>query len=102
MLHDPKWDKQVEVELDAASRSLLSAAAYIEEHGWCQGVLRKDTGAVCVVGAFLDINCNYEVFSRSSAAIGVPPGVISRWNDAPSRTKNEVINSLRKAAYFGK
>ena len=102
MLHDPKWDKQVEVELDAASRSLLSAAAYIEEHGWCQGVLRKDTGEVCMIGAFMFINCNYTVFSRLSAAIGVPPMDISRWNDAPGRTKNEVVDSLRKAAYLGK
>jgi hypothetical protein len=55
-----------------------------------------------VVGAFSDINCNYEVFSRLSAAIGVPPNGIARWNDAPGRTKNEVVGSLRKAAYLGK
>jgi hypothetical protein len=42
-------------KLDEDSAALLRAAAYIEEHGWCQRTMKTHDGRVCMVGAVQEV-----------------------------------------------
>jgi hypothetical protein len=102
MLVDPKWEIKFK-----AGQILNDAAQYLETHGWCQGAMKyKDS--VCLFGAIDAVsNCftkddsaiAYEINYRLRKIIGVRP--TPHWNDAPERTKQEVIDMLRKAAQCG-
>lgn len=105
MLHDPKWKLKHD-----AKQVLLDAAQYIEAHGWCQGAM-KSGHRVCLFGAIREVNrCTYievefEIVNMLRKAIGDDrdglndgSGTVASWNDAPLRTKQEVIDILRSAA----
>lgn len=88
-----KYSEQV--RQDAAK-----AAAYIREHGWIQGdyfVSKTDqTGACCALGAIRTTleEANDECLLAQAFAqeVGLPQTYgIHRWNDAPGRTKEEVL-----------
>lgn len=125
MLQVPSWDKKVEVELDDISKHILRAADYINEHGWCQHLVETPGGAVCLQGALFKtmdpqgrwlgryeklwrgpseyLNAEKRVYNylQHKGMIGNYKGS-HNWNDAPGRTKDEVINLLREVAYLGK
>lgn len=127
MLQVPSWDKKVEVELDDISKHILRAANYINEHGWCQHLVETPGGAVCLQGALFKtmdpqcmkyrlewgiawrtapseyLNAEKRVYNylQHKGMIGNYKGS-HNWNDAPGRTKDEVINLLREVAYLGK
>ena len=94
-------------ELDDVSKSLLEMAEYIEEHGWCQNQVRDKKGQVCVAGAMHFSRNNLREgnnWSEAKARITKVTGCecnIVQWNNTPGRTKEEVINKLREAAYLG-
>ncbi len=102
MLYDKKWDKELEVQTEPWRKLLNDAADYIEEHGWCQGELRDEMGQVCILGAIASIPDPEDWEPRSVAlkalrAITGSP-FPDNWNDAPGRTKEEVIAAFRNAA----
>jgi hypothetical protein len=99
MLYDRRKD------LPVANRTLLQAADIIRERGWCQHVLVDPlSGGFCAEAAI------------RQAADGTPAKIslksmparallekrvetIPIWNDAPGRTKEQVIEALEAAAF---
>ena len=114
MLFDPKWNETK--PLTAEGELLLAAADYLENHGWCQGKLTEPNGAACAIGAMhcgigalrfgerpdtdkgLRISETITGFSLYLAK-QTGNGRIADWNDAPGRTKEQVVSMLREAAY---
>lgn len=101
---------------------LLAAAEYIEKHGWQQyqyggryrhgyfldGQYRHEhfaatgDGPACLAGAIGSVtgkppNLDGDVLRAVDTVIG-GRFIVSHWNDAPGRTKEEVIAALRAAA----
>ncbi len=99
------------IEFLTASDVLDAAADYIEEHGWVQGQYANLDGAVCVSGAICAIltgdPCGYKTgfkspFRPSPEKIflecnQIYTESIGDWNDAPGRTKEDVVSGLRLA-----
>lgn len=96
---------------------LKKAAEFIEAFGWTQGTMaRTEMGnscgpncalatCFCTVGAikraiFLLAGNSPEVFHRAIGLFcdAVETNNVPRWNDTPGRTKEEVIDALRRAA----
>jgi hypothetical protein len=93
---------------------LHRAADLLEEFGWCQhdyGSYRR--GAFCAVGAIAhaarDLGDPVPADSKRCTFIGqyedkyqdiieADDGLLHYWNDAPGRTKAEVVARLREAA----
>jgi hypothetical protein len=88
--------------LSPSSVTLLKAANYMEEHGWCQHREIDDHGRVCAYGAILkvaeDEDWGGKAAGRLRSYIGC--GGIATWNDQPGRTEAEVIATMRAAAIF--
>jgi hypothetical protein len=80
---------------------LLSAADYLEEHGWCQGVNQKPGGAVCPEQAIL-VAAGGDLAIWGAAindlAAHLKEYSVTKWNDTRGRTKAEVIEAMRGAA----
>lgn len=85
---------------------LLKAAEYIRERGHCKEQFSDSRGRVCLIGALLDMAAGKHIavyrsalyllegyLSDKSGGLGVPC-----WNDAPERTKEEVVAALEMAA----
>jgi hypothetical protein len=100
MLANEKWDQKPLI-LDEIGTALIKAADYIEKYGWCQHSHSK-AGTVCLWGAICEANggdgrlCD-DAYDKVETFLQNPIGAIN-WNDAPGRTKDEVIALLRKAA----
>ena|SRR5713226_7489231 len=112
MLYDPIHD------YDEVGRTLLKAANYIDEHGQCKGRLQDANGAVCAYGALhatlfgkADISPDeWDIILQntpeqhrleslcSMALLNETETLLSVWNDASSRTKDEVTDMFRRAA----
>lgn len=82
---------------------LNQAADYLQEHGWIQGGLGKPGGPRCAMGALKSVLGETSVIEF----VAYPPyralrrhvgGFVSDWNDAPERTADQVIATLRAAA----
>lgn len=90
---------------------LKDAAAYIEQHGWIQGRAMNRNGEVCMVGAVgAVVGCEVFAFGwwangrdqeqEMTAAIELlnqrlGTDAVAEFNDAPGRTKDEVLRALR-------
>lgn len=91
------------LEIDSVGTVLLKAAAYIEEHGWCQNSLITDDGKVCAMGA-IHMICGGGLlpcptfYAAKERLEQCTESLLSKWNDTPGRTKEEVIAALRAAA----
>jgi hypothetical protein len=64
---------------------LRAAARYIEEHGWVQHMAETDGGRVCLLQALNKVAP--DAWAKASTS--------SHNNDAPGRTKEEVLAVLR-------
>ena len=103
-----------ETNIDNVGMVLLEAADYIEWHGWCQDRVESPGGAVCALGAIC--HATNDLVAQRLLAFS-PPNILARlkkvigvarldeswhdiqnWNDAPGRTKEEVVAALRGAA----
>jgi hypothetical protein len=96
-LYDPKEaETKPEVQLEPWRQHLLDAAQYIREHGWCQRTIRDEEGRVCLIGALQSV----EGWENSVAPTMLRRIIscIPSWNNAPGRTKEEVIAALEGAA----
>jgi len=85
------------------AETLNAAADYLEQHGWCQGQMFGPDDSVCAVGAIAEVtraDTDYDHYSEALevAMSYVGGGPVSQWNDAPGRTKEDVIAMLRAAA----
>lgn len=89
----------VPADLDEASRALLRAADYIETHGLAKASdPNYPKNAKC---AYLAIGNPDGVERLRNALGGHGIGAIFDWNDAPQRTKEEVVAKLRAVALGG-
>jgi hypothetical protein len=112
------------IEIERWRRLLLEAADLIEREGWIQGAYKIEGSGYSVVGALLELDPKYDTYSYYfsetdkffCAAMAVtrtlktmpPDGVydmyflkhtLIHWNDAPTRTKEEVVATMRASAY---
>jgi hypothetical protein len=98
-------------ELTQAQQDLLAAADYLDTHGFCQGQkYDRATGSVCIVGALSAViggNPRFDALFESYRGypaldllvyyLGKTPAT---WNDERGRTKDEVVQAMREAAYY--
>lgn len=106
MLYNPEWKAPI---TEVGPREiLLEAANLLRKKGWCQWTLEDDQGRMCALGAILKANRNLSVHQvqKSLYLLGkfLPPdkrgyGPIVPWNNAPGRTKEEVIAAMEGAAH---
>lgn len=99
--HHPVADVTVGQHLDLVSR-------YIHQHGWIQGALWNDAGAVCILGAQLRVLAagygTAAVVERARELIGNQLGYqregmpVDVWNDQPHRRVADVHQLLQRAA----
>ncbi|MEV8324535.1 hypothetical protein [Kitasatospora sp. NPDC056731] len=81
---------------------------YIRQHGWTQGQLWDETGAVCVLGAHIRVlAAGYGTPAtawQARLALGNALGYqgqgipVDTWNDLPGRTQADIHHLLRTAA----
>lgn len=114
---EPSREPQVK-PLDDTSDLLLKAAEWIECHGWTRGAMQKYE-KTCTLGALTMASdargdTTYGPISaaerRLKAALPEPYCsdqhrehlcAVAAWNDAPGRTKEEVVAKLRAVALGG-
>ncbi|MFD8384306.1 hypothetical protein ACFV2X_38290 [Streptomyces sp. NPDC059679] len=105
---------------EATASVLYQAADYIETHGWHQGSLRNQYGAVCAMGAIatiapVDANRQTSAAERAALAalaryldlnaepgdtspVAANPGLlVSAWND-DAENADQVITAMRHTA----
>lgn len=98
---------------EARAILLEKAAEVLETDGWCQRVKHAPDGSHCLMGAieearikgapqvygFYDTLCRLAEFGQEIPESGpTTPISLVMWNDAPGRTKDEVISLLRRSA----
>ncbi|MET9183457.1 hypothetical protein ABZX88_35380 [Kitasatospora aureofaciens] len=81
---------------------------YIAAHGWTQGQLWDEDGAVCVLGAHIrvlavgygDASTAWQARLAIGNALGYQgtPEPVDTWNDRPTTTQHDVHTLLRTAA----
>jgi hypothetical protein len=88
------------------ARDLRAAADYLRTHRWIQGRASDDDGGACMGGAICEVvgwDCNlrpYVValgFAKNQDAF-LEWGDMGVWNDASSRTVDEVLGRLESTA----
>jgi hypothetical protein len=82
--------------------TLKAAAEYISGHGWTQDRMEGRDGSTCALGAILNA-CYGDEDAYGQAVARLNRHIrshvaISDWNDAPGRTAEEVILTLKRAA----
>lgn len=84
------------VSEEKASALLKEAAALIREKGWCQRQLKSDNGEYCAMGAIEAKTERFDEFSAAKALMKQRIGghSVTKWNDEPQRTKDEVLAAL--------
>lgn len=81
-------------------KALRDAAELIREKGWCQHSFGDTAGPSCLIGAIFKVSGWSPTTANAMRAVTKAIGGHSamRWNDHPSRTKDEVISALLQAA----
>lgn len=90
------------------SQHLHLMSAYIQRHGWTQGRLWNEDGAVCILGAQLRVlaagfgsaRTAIRARQRIGNALGRmgAPITVDCWNDRPTTRQTDVHHMLRAAA----
>jgi hypothetical protein len=87
---------------DQIADVLDDAADLLERAGWIQGKTGDPDGARCALGAIAGVTAypdSSEIFVRSALRIEeAVGGSLALWNDAPERTKQQVLDTFRLAA----
>jgi hypothetical protein len=99
-------ERRIEARPEVTASDLLHRAAdLLEEFGWRQlHVGSKSQGAFCALGATnearRDLNASKETWREARKILSQELGglPVATWNDAPERSKVEVVAALRKAA----
>lgn len=87
---------------EQAAIILRSAQQMIVNHGWCQKRFCDDQGRMCVAGALIRgrVGATDYVYMMSRGFFAKATYTfydITRWNDAPGRTKEEVLKAFDRA-----
>ena len=80
--------------------AMRNAAKLLEREDWCQHEGESEDGAICVSTAIISVTINDDL-SAWRALVHFKHEIgdeIIPWNDAPGRTKRQVLAALRKAA----
>lgn len=88
----------------------MTAAEFLDRHGWCQGAYARDKDgeivrandpaarSFCAEAALsMSYPNTYQFVCAFNAVQQACNDILSNWNDAPGRTKAEVVDLLRKA-----
>lgn len=97
-------------ELTQAQKDLLAAADYMDRHGHCQCSLTDDRGSVCFTGSLNAVftgnpkqSIDLKEKSRFVKAYNLMSNYVEmrpvEFNDVSGRTKNEMVQAMREAAY---
>lgn len=117
MLYNPQW-KETIPDLDEVGTLMMRAAALIRTKGLAKGVIKDSMGGYCLYGALGEVTgiteqgCLYpeyplvreagrRMLNLSNAPRmrgGTITSVLTKWNDAPERTAEEVAVALEQAA----
>ncbi len=94
MLYNPKWEVQPWQE------TLLDAADQLERRGWCQGRTVDNEGRMCALGALIAVagHATHDEWLAHVKLQEVVGDRVDLWNDAPERTKEDVVAAFRQAA----
>lgn len=97
-------------DVKVSTTILVNAKKLLEKVGWVQGTYTKfenDTiighcAAGAIFNAFnaLDLPTSdplYQARQRFNQVVGISADAISRWNDQPTRTKEEVLAAFDRA-----
>lgn len=76
------------------SQALRKARTLIDTAGWIQHEARTPAG-FCALGALMQVGLMYQTYHGFCEAIGCK--AISTWNDAPERTKADVLAAFDRA-----
>lgn len=113
MFYDPKWEKPV---IEPWRKALFDAADLLEKDGWTRIQFENKAGNHCAVGAINKVTigssydygeCNpiaKEAIAKLRAEINrrwfslIEYGRVTSWNDGMTRSKREVIRTMRRAA----
>lgn len=86
----------------------MKAAEFLDQHEWCQGTYARDAEGnprvahsreavrFCLIGALLRVYVGdsfFQVRAQITEALQQHP---PNWNDAPERTKADVVNLLKE------
>lgn len=92
--------------LEPWQKMLLDAADCIEKHGWVQGQIGHPQVGFCLSGAIIEVSHDRDMQKAADAVkahLRCPPsdhfGPVVKWNDAPGRTKEEVVAALRASVF---
>lgn len=91
-------------KLPAERAALLEAADLIEEYGHAKGYLGQKGEPMCAIGALeaaTDGNMPVAFAGTDVLSLYLGNADVVDWNNAPERTKEEVVNTLRAAALQG-
>ena len=99
----------IEIVGDPARELLWEAANLLERRGWRRGYYVGDRSEYCMIGALnmaagegpISLGRNpTKMRARALLAktLGVRSKMLTAWNDKESRTKEEVIDALRRAS----
>lgn len=109
MLYDPNWSAEQDERARLAT-IYKSAADVIEERGHSIGMLKDQSGRMCLWGAISFVVDGNALSARPETREMVMTKAIQAlrpftrgahpimWNNRPTRTKTQVINLLRRAA----
>ena len=86
-----------------AAEVLEAAADYIDEHGWCREEYVASDGSVCAFEAIerarlTEPLAGVELVVEAAMKSATGCATVEEWNDAPGRTKDEVVRKLREVA----
>ena len=93
-------------KLPADRQVFLAAADLIEIHGHCKGLRQRREG-FCVLGAISQAATGdpwkFDGHEEPCATFARQIGEMlpAQWNNAPERTKEEVVSALRATAFAG-
>lgn len=87
------------------NQALEEAHVLIQKRGWVQGEYKSRAGAYCLVGALetvcgrFTLDFEHKTFTTASTRLLEVVGDFDLvgWNDAPGRTKKQVLKALKKA-----
>jgi len=98
------------IALEPWRKILLDAADRIERNGHAKGALITETGAQCALGAIhnwrfdrgvLTASLRTDASAYASRRLDQMVGNVVKWNNAPERTAEEVITTMRTCALQG-
>ena len=84
--------------IDMVGLTMLLAARYIEDHGWCRKRRQYDD-AVCLLGALDKVGMHGYMRREARRRIKKTVGSVVLWNNCTCQSKSDAAAALRSAAF---